>query len=327
MTPTETALRDWRTGAIGAERLVAGLLTLEGFSGIDPQAPLGGPDGGKDILAGREGSKWVAAVFFPPTTQRFAEVRVKFTEDIAGVRRNRAAGFAFFVNQHLTVGDRAELTKLATDGQGIPPEQLELYHLERLRAILDTPRGYGLRLEHLRIAMTLEEQISFFSELNDELTKQRLAHAVELTNLNRKIDVIVERTAYLVERAGPQRGSSLEPASVHSRVADDLKPPMSELNVSVLALIHRLVTDSDSRSRGHIRGVNVWTKSGSCRCIVGQLGMGIDSTGRDHQGWWTIKGEGSSNSGRDTWVWADKVVRAVGVIVGERDPRFNKAAA
>lgn len=70
-------------------------------------------------------------------------------------------------------------------------------------------------------------------------------------------------------------------------------------------------------------GVNVWTKAGSARCITGQLGSGIDSTGTPRDGWWTIRGEGSSNSGRDTWVFAHKIVRAVGFIVGDRDERFS----
>lgn len=73
-------------------------------------------------------------------------------------------------------------------------------------------------------------------------------------------------------------------------------------------------------------GVNVWTKAGSCRCIAGQLGRGVDSHGHDRQGWWTIRGEGSSSGGRETWVYADTVVRAVGVIIGERDARLKVAA-
>ena len=64
-------------------------------------------------------------------------------------------------------------------------------------------------------------------------------------------------------------------------------------------------------------GVNVWTKSGSCRCIVGGVGLGPGEL----PGYWTIRGEGSSNGGRDTWVLVHKIVRAVGWIVGERDPR------
>ena len=73
--------------------------------------------------------------------------------------------------------------------------------------------------------------------------------------------------------------------------------------------------------------VNIWTKAGSCRCITSkQHGMGIES-GIDRPGWWTIRGEGSSNGCRETWVSAHRVVRAVGIIVGERDERCKASAA
>ena len=37
---TESQLREWRQGQVGAERLAAALLHLDGFVEIDPQAPL-----------------------------------------------------------------------------------------------------------------------------------------------------------------------------------------------------------------------------------------------------------------------------------------------
>lgn len=43
--PTETALREWRFGQTQAERLLAALMHIEGYEGVDPQNPLGGPDG------------------------------------------------------------------------------------------------------------------------------------------------------------------------------------------------------------------------------------------------------------------------------------------
>lgn len=70
-------------------------------------------------------------------------------------------------------------------------------------------------------------------------------------------------------------------------------------------------------------GVNVWTKSGSCRCIVGGGGLGDG----DLPGYWTIRGEGSSNGGRDTWIPAHKIVRAVGWIVGENVATEREAAS
>lgn len=69
-------------------------------------------------------------------------------------------------------------------------------------------------------------------------------------------------------------------------------------------------------------GVNIWTKASQARCITSKT--------RDQYGnvWYhTIKGEGSSNGCREYPIAADKIVRAVGIIVGELDPRFAKAVA
>jgi hypothetical protein len=41
---TESDLRDWRGGQTNAERLCAGILEISGYTDVDPQAPLGGPD-------------------------------------------------------------------------------------------------------------------------------------------------------------------------------------------------------------------------------------------------------------------------------------------
>jgi len=140
---TESELRDWRDGQTNAERMCAAILAIDGYTDIDPQAPLGGPDDKKDILARRSGHRFVAAVFFPSTHQNFASIRRKFVEDREGVARHQADGFVFMVNQPLTLGERQQLEDL-----GGPRD--ELYHLERLRHALDSPQGYGLRLEYLR---------------------------------------------------------------------------------------------------------------------------------------------------------------------------------
>src|SRR5436309_708268 len=110
---TETALRDWRSGSTLAERLCAGIMAIEGFTDIDPQAPLGGADRKKDILARRGGLPWLGAVFFPTTPQTPAEIRAKFKSDLDGVATNSARGFAFFVNQHVSLNARAELEALS----------------------------------------------------------------------------------------------------------------------------------------------------------------------------------------------------------------------
>jgi len=58
---TELKLLHWRDGQTKAERLCADLLRLDSFSSVDPQCPLGGPDGIKDVLCEKNGWKYVGA--------------------------------------------------------------------------------------------------------------------------------------------------------------------------------------------------------------------------------------------------------------------------
>ena len=58
--------------------------------------------------------------------------------------------------------------------------------------------------------------------------------------------------------------------------------------------------------------VDIRTKAGSWRCIVSQPGGRGYVDGIDDYGWWTIRGEGSSNGSRETWIPARKVVAARG---------------
>lgn len=89
--------------------VVRGNLQISGYTDVDPQATLGGPDGKKDILARRGGQQFVAAVYFPPTPPSFGRIRAKFLSDRKGVRVNDADGFIFFVNQYLTLGQRNDV--------------------------------------------------------------------------------------------------------------------------------------------------------------------------------------------------------------------------
>lgn len=251
--PTESELRDWRSGQTNAERMCAAILAIDGYTDIDPQAPLGGPDDKKDILARRSGHRFVAAVFFPPTHQNFASIRRKFIEDREGVTRHQADGFVFMVNQPLTLGERQDL-----EGLGGPVD--EIYHLERLRHALDSPRGYGLRLEYLRRPMTVEEQIAFFSTLNPDLTQR-------LIGKGRRPDTEHDATPSentvwqaAVDAIGQQ------PTSGDSDVLGDLAAPMSQLSVATLMLLHRSVTAGTSMPtayRGQVLTVRTWIGDGS----------------------------------------------------------------
>lgn len=237
---TESELQNWRHGQINAERLCAGILVIEGYEAVDPQAPLGGPDDKKDILARRDGKQWAAGVFFPPTPQAAGAIRSKFDQDVQGVKSSDADGFVFFVNQHLTLGDRKKLA----DSQSLP---VEIYWLERIRNALDSPKGYGLRLEHLRIPMSIEDQTAFFSELHQDFVGK----------IDRKLDLLLERTTSLTEALTTEPSSLNVPADV----VGAFEAPMSDLNIATLSLIHRITTEdsaSPSGTRGQLRAIQVF---------------------------------------------------------------------
>jgi len=122
-----------------AERLCAAILHLESFEEVDPQHPLGGPDGLKDVKYSKDGKTWIAAAYFPPKPPTFNEIQTKFDHDFCGVAANGAQAFAFFVNQPLTISERGELQSRTG---GVP---VEIYHLERIRSLLDAPKGCGMR--------------------------------------------------------------------------------------------------------------------------------------------------------------------------------------
>lgn len=73
-------------------------------------------------------------------------------------------------------------------------------------------------------------------------------------------------------------------------------------------------TDGSIDGHGNHFLVNVWTKGGSCRCITSS------SCRQEHDGvvWYeTIRSEGNSSAGHFFEVQAAKIVRAVGVFIGD----------
>jgi hypothetical protein len=158
-------LREWTGGQGPSERLSAQLLLADGFSGLDPSHPLGGKDGGKDATCSKGGRPWVMAVFFPRGQQSFSDIKKKFLDDLRGARRNAADGIAFVTNQELTLGERKELHDAAD------PTLAELYHLERVTALLDTTalastRKQFLGVDHLNADADAADRVS---QLRDEM--------------------------------------------------------------------------------------------------------------------------------------------------------------
>jgi hypothetical protein len=141
---TRRRLLNWALGQTPSERLAGQVLDDEGFLDIDPSHPMGGRDGGADALAGRDGLRWTMAAFFPQGQQKFNDIKKKVVDDYAGVAKNGADGMAFVTNQAVTRGERDKLQKAVAG-------PLMLYHLERMVTILDRPRMYGVRYEHLNI--------------------------------------------------------------------------------------------------------------------------------------------------------------------------------
>ena len=183
---TEQALTMWRSGQTQAERLCAGLLLLEGYQSIDPQCPLGGPDGLKDVICERDDKKYVAACFFPNTRSTSCQLKKKYLRDFAGVEKHSADGFLFFTNQRVTPAQRTQLEQLAGAKIAV------IYHLERIIPLLDSPRGYGFRAEFLRIHMNESEQYAFLDEWKDQLRSAMANQGRSLTQLMSRLDGYIE---------------------------------------------------------------------------------------------------------------------------------------
>jgi hypothetical protein len=138
-------LREWTKGQAPSERLAGQILIHERFLDIDPSHPLGGKDGGKDAIASKEGVRFAMAAYFPRGQQPLSAIKAKFESDLTGARRNDAEGIAFVTNQEFTLSEREEIKGSAA------PTIVELYHLERITAILDTPDMASVREQFLDI--------------------------------------------------------------------------------------------------------------------------------------------------------------------------------
>lgn len=161
---TFNRLLNWDRGQAPSERLAAIILSKEGFKGVDPSHPLGGKDGLKDMVLSFNGKRWIGAVYFPRGQQSFSDIKTKFTHDLSGIDANNAEGLAFVTNQEIRLSERKILTEIA------PEVDVQIYHLERIASLLNTPSFYGIRMEFLDIEMSKEEQLSFFAD-----NEQRLA--------------------------------------------------------------------------------------------------------------------------------------------------------
>jgi hypothetical protein len=195
---TEERLRSWLdTNQPKRELLCLALLPLLGpFTQEQPRRPKGGADEGRDIEAIYDGSLVVfGAVGFKngggndDGTRK--EIVTKFDLDLASALKGKPdlKAFVFFTNVDLTLGMKEQMARHA-QSQGLT--MVEVFDMERLRHVLDSPRGLIPRLQYLDIEMSKTEQLALVAEMGDKLQSAMLSRfdRVEqtLTKMERFLD-------------------------------------------------------------------------------------------------------------------------------------------
>lgn len=258
LTDTEIRLQFWRDGSTKAERLAAAALNLAGYEEIDPQSPLGGSDGKKDVLCAKGGLTWVGAVYFPNGTKRFSEIKKKFNSDLAGAP-SHPQGFVFVTNQNITPRQRSILADITQESG----KEFDILHLQKLVNLLDSAPGYGSRIQFLRIPMTIEEQLSWAVNSDSQTAKAISANTRELLALRSSLERVSADQSQIIRTLGlalPLGTPTPDLISVSSFTKDDAFPAISgEISPALILAFHRLTCfDLPSRAIGRLRTDDVW---------------------------------------------------------------------
>lgn len=246
--------------------MCADLLALLDFDDVDPQAPLGGGDGKKDILCSKQGIKYVAAAYFPTTVKSYADVESKFLGDLKGVESNNRDGFLFFTNQHLTIGQRKKLADAAKSSV----RDCQIIHLERLRTLLDQPAGYGIRVQYLRIALSPEEQFAYFANARERNDRVLTLHSRMLGAIQSKLDHLVNSQEFVAQTMGllaSDKEIEIPPPPTRPDLflggfytsPEDCDPFSTALSISTVLALHRgICFDMPQDSVGRLRKERVY---------------------------------------------------------------------
>ena len=270
MVPTAVLLGQWEKGSVDAERLCADLLRLDDFQEIDPQHPRGGPDGGKDVLCSKDGNSFVAAAYFARDNVTFASITKKFAADLSASLKHECNGFIFLTNQELTADQRRQLEVIAAASG----KRCLVYHRERLRVVLDSPSGYGLRLRHLGTAMTAEEQAAYFASSGQSFTKALAAQTRAIENLTLRvtkigddgIHLVRHTAAVIVDAVRARSPDRTDVAAMFVAYASGLDRSViaqvgavsANLTSALLCYIHRLIVPGEEVFGGRFRETQVW---------------------------------------------------------------------
>lgn len=229
--------------------MTAKLLGLEGYSEIDPQCPMGGPDGTKDILCEKNDKKFVVGCYFPSGQKNLQAITDKFSDDFLGVAKNKADGFIFVTNQKITPSERVGLISKFPSS--------EIFHGERVCGALDSPKGYGIRLEYLGTELTKAEQISF---LHSHLDLKAHFEEIKAT-----LDAIKRTTVRLEGLVDSRDADSSEKFSVLPVAGIQVSSRLCVEDLQALHLACLYETECASSSASHgFRRMQVWIGVPGC---------------------------------------------------------------
>jgi hypothetical protein len=162
------------TNQLRREQMCLAVLAIDKrFTNVKPRHPRGGRDGGRDIEATLQGSQKVfGAVGFvnqaDDSDRNKSASKKKFESDLGSAleANPQLAGFVFFTNVNLTVGEEDELISAAKNKN---VGYCEIFDRERLRISLDSPDGLSIRFQFLDLELSRAEQAAFFARWGDDI--------------------------------------------------------------------------------------------------------------------------------------------------------------
>lgn len=162
------------TNQLHREQMCRAILAIDKrYSDVRPRHPRGGPDGGRDIEAVYRGDQITyGAVGFVNQANDSEEqkrtIKAKFEHDLSNALSVaiKPNVFVFFTNINLTIGEKDSLIGRAKRSGILFCEILDR---ERMRISLDSPDGFSIRFQYLKISLSEEEQASFFARWGDDI--------------------------------------------------------------------------------------------------------------------------------------------------------------
>jgi hypothetical protein len=127
LNPTRSALEAF-DNSHDFERMAADILNALGYGSVEPMAPGGGADAGRDIKYRDADAPAIAFVTLNKS------IKTKFTSDMAKVEGGQVNAMSLFCTVSVSPAQKVEFAKMATDKGAM----LTIYDLERLRSLLDT---------------------------------------------------------------------------------------------------------------------------------------------------------------------------------------------